>query len=85
LRCCWALKLRTGLLVERFRSVQSPISTAEVPDGYEALVMVEAVQGPRRLACREAALAQPGGRFLIIGADQRPGSNHPAGEDRSQG
>ena len=36
--------------IERFRSVQSPISTAEVPDGYEALVLVEAVQGNGRWA-----------------------------------
>ena len=36
--------------IERFRSVQSPISTTEVPDGYEALVLVEAVQGSGRWA-----------------------------------
>ena len=36
--------------VERFRSVQLPISTVEVPDGCEALVLVEAVQGRGRWA-----------------------------------
>jgi integrase len=32
------------------RSIQSATSTADVPDGYEALVLVEAVQGSGRWA-----------------------------------